>query len=208
MEEKLNMEPEPLPDDLEALNKMEYRNVTLRGQFVHDRELYVGPRGLLSPKSDQKEKGGGGVFSSQSTTGYQVITPFKIEGREEVILVNRGWVPRTKMNPNARQNGQVEGTVQIQGIVRLEENRPQFTPEHRSGMFLYRDLEKMCKMTGASPYFIDMKYDPKLSPEAPIGSQTRLTLRNEHLQYVITWYSLSGITGYLWWKHIIKRVPM
>lgn len=65
----------------------------------------------------------------------------------------------------------------------------------------------MCALTQSDPYFIDMKYDPELPVDAPIGSQTRVTLRNEHLQYIITWYSLSGITGYLWWRQVIKRVP-
>lgn len=203
MEQKLNMDPEPLPDNLEDLNTMEYRNITVKGHFLHDRELYLGPRSLNSPSSDQK---GGGVFSSKSSTGYQIITPFKIDGREETILVNRGWVPRNKMNPSTRKNGQIQGTVEIQGIVRLDEMRPKFTPEHKSGLFLYRDLDKMCALTQTAPYFIDMKYDPNLPPEAPIGSQTRVTLRNEHLQYIITWYSLSGITGYLWWRQIVKRV--
>jgi surfeit locus 1 family protein len=205
MEKKLNMDPEPLPDNLEDLNNMEYRNITVKGHFLHDKEIYLGPRSLNSPNSEQK--GGGGVFSSQSTTGYHVITPFKIEGREETILVNRGWIPRSKMNPNTRKTGQVEGVIEIEGIVRLNEMRPQFTPEHKSGLFLYRDLDKMCALTRADPYFIDMKYDPKLPADSPVGSQTRVTLRNEHLQYIITWYSLSGITAYLWWRQVVKRVP-
>lgn len=115
MEQKLNMEPQPLPDNLEDLNKMEYQNVTVTGHFIHDKEILMGPRGLNSPSNEQS---GGGVFSNKSTTGYHVITPFKIDGREETILVNRGWIPRDKMNPNSRKSGQIEGSVKIQGIVR------------------------------------------------------------------------------------------
>lgn len=204
MEEKLNMEPEPLPDNLEDLNKMEYRNITVRGHFVYDKEVLMGPRTLNSP-NNEKSGGGGGVFSSKSSTsGFHVITPFKLEGREETILVNRGWVPRNKIN--AKKGPQ--GTIEIQGIVRLGEKRPQFTPDHKSGLFLYRDLDKMCSITHSDPYFIDMKYKADSPANWPIGSQTRVTLRNEHLQYIITWYSLSGITGYLWWKQVIKRVSL
>lgn len=122
--------------------------------------------------------------------------------------MNRGWVAKDKKYPNTRPEGQIEGTVEIQGIVRHTEPRPQFTPEHRgTNLFFYRDLEKMCAMTGSDPYFIDIKYDPSLPATAPIGGQTRINLRNEHLNYILTWYSLSLFTGFLWWKKVIKKVP-
>lgn len=203
MEQKLEMEPMNLPDNLEDLNNMEYQTVKLRGHFLHNKELYLGPRSLKTVNDD---KGGGGVFTGQSSSGYHVITPFKLDGREETILVNRGWVARNKMNPGTRQEGQVEGTVEIQGIVRLPENRPQFSPEHKQGPFMYRDVPKMCAMTNSDPYFIDIKFDPSLR-NGPLGGQTRVTLRNEHLSYIITWYSLSAFTGFLWWRQIVKRVP-
>jgi surfeit locus 1 family protein len=204
MESKLKMSPLDLPDNLDELDNMEYQTVKVRGRFIHDREIFLGPRSLITQEDEQK---GGGVFSQASNSGYYVVTPFKLEGREETILINRGWVSRKNLNPNTRKNGQIDGIVEVEGIVRLNEPRPQFSPEHRSGPFLYRDIQKMCLLTGSDPYYIDAKYDPN-SKEGPIGGQTRVTLRNEHLSYIITWYSLSGITGYLWWRQIVKRVPI
>lgn len=205
MESKLNMDPLDLPENLDELQNMEYQTVKVRGQFLHDREIYLGPRSLITPQDDQK---GGGVFSTASNSGYYVITPFKLENREEVILINRGWVSRKHIDPKTRKTGQISGTTELEGIVRLNESRPQFSPEHKNGPFMYRDISKMCALTGSDPYFIDAKYDPNLRDGGPIGGQTRVTLRNEHLSYIITWYSLSGITGYLWWRQIVKRVPM
>ncbi|XP_070501094.1 SURF1-like protein [Chironomus tepperi] len=204
MESKLKMNPLDLPDNLDDLENMEYQTVKARGRFIHDREMFLGPRSLITQDDEEK---GGGVFSKASNSGYYVVTPFKLEGREETILVNRGWVSRKNLNPSTRKNGQIEGIVEVEGIVRLNEPRPQFSPEHRSGPFLYRDVQKMCQLSGSDPYFIDAKYDPNLK-DGPIGGQTRVTLRNEHLSYIITWYSLSGITGYLWWRQIVKRVPI
>lgn len=56
------------------------------------------------------------------------------------ILVNRGWVPRAEKNPNKRQQGQVEGTIELTGVVRLQENRPQFVKPNipEDGVWLYR----------------------------------------------------------------------
>lgn len=118
---------------------MEYQTVKVRGQFIHSKELYLGPRGLISQEGETR---GGGVFTQKNTTnGYLVITPFKLEGREETILVNRGWVPRNKLRPDTRSNGQIEGDIDLNGIVRLGEARPQFTPDHKGGTFLYRFVE-------------------------------------------------------------------
>jgi surfeit locus 1 family protein len=54
------------------------------------------------------------------------------------ILVNRGWVPANHKNPNTRKAGQVEGEVEIIGIVRLSEKRAAFTPENQPHAWFYR----------------------------------------------------------------------
>lgn len=62
---------------------MEYRQVKVRGQFQHDKELYMGPRSFIK-NNDGATKGS--VFSSQNTgSGFLVITPFKLEDREYVF---------------------------------------------------------------------------------------------------------------------------
>lgn len=44
----------------------------------------------------------------------------------EIILVNRGWVPMDKKDPSTRLEGQIEGEVEIEGIIRLKEDKPSF----------------------------------------------------------------------------------
>lgn len=107
------------------------------------------------------------------------------------ILVNRGFVPKKKVNPETRQKGQVLGDVDLVGIVRLTETRKPFVPENspEQNHWHYRDLEAMAKITGADPIFIDADFKSTI-PGGPIGGQTRVTLRNEHMQYIITWLVL------------------
>lgn len=191
-----------LPENLEDLNQLEYRAVKVRGEFQHEKEMYLGPRSFIRP--DGAEMGGGLFSTRDSSNGYLVITPFKLAGREESILVNRGWVSRKFVKPETRKEGQVSGEVEFTGVVRLGEMRPQFTPDHKGGVFLYRDLPRMCAETGAQPYLIDADYSSTVQ-NGPIGGQTRVTLRNEHLSYIVTWFSLSGATAWLWYRQIIKR---
>lgn len=56
---------------------MEYRNVRVRGKFDHTKEMYLGPRQLLT-QSDHM----GSIMSSQPRSGNLVITPFHLTDRK------------------------------------------------------------------------------------------------------------------------------
>ena len=58
------------------------------------------------------------------------------------MLVNRGWIPRKKLNPFSRKNGQTEGEIKLIGIYRSNETRPQFVPQNnpKDRMFYFRFL--------------------------------------------------------------------
>nr|CAD7395192.1 unnamed protein product [Timema cristinae] len=114
-------------------------------------------------------------------------------GLSLTILVNRGWVPAKMKNPEQRKQGQVEGEVELVGLVRLNETRPPFTPKNNANTLLYscilmisRDLEQMAEMVGAAPVYLEATESSSV-PGGPIGGQTRISLRNEHMSYIITW---------------------
>ena len=203
MESKLHLAPQPLPDNLDDLEEMEYQTVSVTGQFLHEKEMFLGPRSLIKPDGGET---GGGLMSQKNTSGYLVITPFKLADRDETVLINRGWVSRQNMQPEARTQGQVKGNIKVLATVRRPEARPQFTPSHKSEIFLYRDVPRMCALTGADPIYLDAKHESTIKG-GPIGGQTRVTLRNEHLSYIVTWYSLSAFTAFLWWKQIVRKMP-
>lgn len=46
------------------------------------------------------------------------------------ILVNRGWVSMKNKNPASRVSGQVAGEIELEGVVRLTESRPQFVTKN------------------------------------------------------------------------------
>lgn len=61
----------------------------------------------------------------------------------------------------------------------------------------------MANVTNASPILLDATNDFDLK-DGPIGGQTRISLRNEHLSYILTWYTLCGVTSYMWYKQFLK----
>lgn len=72
-------------------------------------------------------------------------------------------------------------------------------------IFIFRDLEQMSQVTGASPIFLDATTDFN-TEGGPVGGQTRISLRNEHLSYIFTWYSLCGITSFMWYRQFLRRI--
>ena len=79
----------------ERLGELEYRRVQLHGHFDHSKELLMWPRSLNTESMGRGEP------------GAHVITPFYCEELGQFVLVNRGWVPRRKMDQSTRSKGQV-----------------------------------------------------------------------------------------------------
>lgn len=201
LEERTNTTPVPFPDDLDELKELEYKRVVVKGHFDHSKELYVRPRSFISPDPD---KGGSGLFSAGGTSGAHIVTPFHLSDKNMTILVNRGWVKKDRSNPKKRQDGQVEGEMEFVGIVRMPEKRPPFggKDDQKGNQWINRDIDAMAESAGTAPAFIDAV---NTIPGGPIGGQTRVTLRNEHLSYLLTWYSLCLITSVMWMQRYMKR---
>ncbi|KAM3600036.1 uncharacterized protein V6R79_016166 [Siganus canaliculatus] len=199
-------EPIPLPLDPHELKNLEYRRVKVRGNYDHAQELYILPRSPVDPEKEAREAG---QLSSSGETGANVVTPFHCTDLGITILVNRGYVPKQKIRPETRMKGQVEGEVEVIGVVRLTETRKPFVPNNdvQRNRWHFRDLEAMSSVTGAEPIFIDADFGSTI-PGGPIGGQTRVTLRNEHMQYIVTWYGLCAATSYMWYAKFIKRMKL
>nr|CAH7742104.1 unnamed protein product [Callosobruchus chinensis] len=195
--------PVPLPANLEEIQALDYKPVRVKGEFLHDKEVYLGPRSLLSD-GDASTKSS--LISSKTNTnqGFLVITPLKLKDRDETILVNRGWVPVQNKKPNTRESGQVKGEVDVIGVVRTNEERPPFSMKHKEDckLFFYRDLPAMAQLADTDEIYLDATNDFDV-PGGPIGGQTRVSLRNEHLSYILTWFSLSAATSYMWYRRFV-----
>lgn len=199
LEDKMLAEPIPLPANLDDLKDMEYRRVIVKGTFDHQKELFIGPRTNVNEPET--------IGSARATTvGVHVVTPFKLSGRPETILVNRGHVPFTNRPQQLRQGGQVEGEVELVGVVRLSDKRNMFGNDPmKDGYWLTRDIEEMADIAQTAPFFIDA--DLRSTVEGgPEGGQTRVQLRNEHMTYILTWYALTALTLWIWVRnyHSVK----
>jgi len=205
LECKSNAAPLPLPQSISDIEALEYQQVKVSGTFVHEKEHFIGPRSLLTGGSEAESRG---LSSNPEAIGWHVITPFKIsEGEREgdTILVNRGWVPQSKLKASTRPEGQTSGPVDLVGVVRKTETRQQFAPKNRteSNQWQFRDIPGLAEKLDTSPIFLDATVETTI-PGGPIGGQTKVTLRNEHFSYLVTWFTLSAVSSYMWYARYIK----
>jgi len=203
---KKSAPPVELPDDLKDLEALEYQKVRVKGRFDHSREQYIGPRSFIN---DGVEGESHGLIGNPDGVGWHVITPFQVDGGEkdgEYILINRGWVQDRIQSPTKRHNAQIEGVVEINGVVRLTEQRQQFAPKHRTfgDKWQYRDIPSISTKLGTQPIFLDADVHSTI-PGGPIGGQTRVSLRNDHFTYLLTWYTLSATTLFMWCKRFLVK---
>ncbi|HAH65786.1 MAG TPA: cytochrome c oxidase assembly protein [Rhizobiales bacterium] len=158
----------------------DYYRVRVEGRFHHDKERYLFAQSL-----------------ADGTPGWHVITPLETTG-EDMVLVDRGFVPDVLKEASSRASGQVEGVVTVTGIVRSPEIQGSFVPdnEREANRWFWRDLGAMARSmfpegtVEMAPFFLDAEKSD-VPGGWPEGGQTRLELPNNHLQYAITWFLLA-----------------
>eukprot|EP00056_Hartaetosiga_gracilis_P000044 m.35503 g.35503 ORF g.35503 m.35503 type:complete len:271 (-) comp10027_c0_seq2:119-931(-) len=196
---KLQKEAVLLPEDVETVSGMKYERVFVEGEFLHDKEIVVAPKTILREAFDMN--------MSEENIGAHIVTPFRRKDNGRLILVNRGFVPTVYLDPKRREEGQVKGTQKLVGIVSLGEKQTSFVPDNKpeEDSWLWSDLLGMAKFTGSDPIMIDAVAECTPKFGLPIGGQTRISIRNEHMQYILTWYSLSAATLALWFMS--RKMP-
>ena len=182
VEARVNAPPVPAPAETDwpgfDAGKEEYRHVTASGRFVNDRETLV---------QAVTERGG----------GFWVVTPL-VQADGTTVLINRGFVPPERRDPETRAQGQLQGYVTVTGLLRLTEPGGAFlrSNDPAGNRWYSRDVAAIAGAKGlqrVAPYFIDT--DNSANPGGyPAGGLTVVHFRNSHLAYIFTWYALAAMT--------------
>lgn len=149
----------------------------------------------------------GGVFdhgserhklaSFEGSPGWQIITPFKSD-EGIMVLVDRGVVP-ADLKDAARRN-ENPAPVELTAVVRAHgHERGFFDPDNDAdgNLWYWWDVPAMLSSVAIAP---DMQVAPFILQELPGGGPARfpraaspeVQLRNNHLQYAVTWFAFAA----------------
>jgi cytochrome oxidase assembly protein ShyY1 len=173
----------------------EFRRVRFHGAFLPGAEalVYAGTPGLRSDVSGP---------------GYWVFAPARGEAGV-VIVVNRGFVPEGRQDAAMRAATENNRPVELIGVMRWPERRVWFSPKDSPGhnLWFVRDHLAVAEAKGwgeVAPFFIELE-SPQPSSGLPRPGVLKVNLRNDHLQYAVTWYGLAVVLAVMFMSWLRAR---
>jgi surfeit locus 1 family protein len=173
--------------------KDEFRHVKFSAAFVPGTEALV-------------YAGSSALRSDVSGPGYWVLAPARLPAGG-LVVINRGFVPEGRQDPATRGGGEIAGNAELVGVMRLPEPRGTFSPKDQPerNLWFVRDPVAIASAKGwgdAAPFFIELE-SPQPPGGLPRAGALKVNLRNEHLQYAITWYGLAVVVVvmFAFWFH-------
>ena len=178
-----------LTDRIRAGGEVDNEPCELKGVLRHGEEMLVGPR------------------QHDGVTGYHVVTPLD-SGRDDAILVNRGWIDKRLAQQRDRPRGVNPNPTTIRGLLRSKGNHNMFTPDNdpAKGQYYWVDVDGMSKLHNTLPVVLEQTMEPGLGTDRleelgiPVPKEHMVTLKNNHVQYIFTWYALSLATAAMSWR--------
>ncbi|WP_319411173.1 SURF1 family protein [uncultured Cohaesibacter sp.] len=175
-----------------AADEAVYRPVYLTGHYDHAREVHVW-FALSNPQ--------GGALSGP---GYMIMTPFITKEGWQVI-VNRGFVPEALKQQSKRPETLSDNERTLDGLMRFDEPKNWLSPkaDKEKNVWIVRQVSEMAAYLGmdpanTAPYWVDLVKGQGvdwngMASALPQGGETRISFRNSHLQYALTWYGLAVV---------------
>ncbi|MDF1793606.1 MAG: SURF1 family protein [Thalassobaculaceae bacterium] len=196
-EARVSGEPSDPPATLTHadMDAWRFRHIAATGRFLHDKELQIT----------------GKLF--KGTGGFHVITPF-VTDSGLTVFVNRGWVPEDERRPDTRPASLVPPPATIDGVVRESGMKGYFVPENEPQNDVWFTIrpQAMADHLGldgpvATGYYVDQLAEQPRPTRLPFGADRTISVRNEHLQYALTWFllAITLIAVYVLWHRQADR---
>jgi surfeit locus 1 family protein len=134
--------------------------------------------------------GGSALRADVSGPGYWVFGAVALPSGASVV-VNRGFAAEGQQGQIASATGDAE----FFGVLRFSEAPGLFTPpeDRGKGLWFLRDHRAMAQANGwgeVAPFYVDLE-QPSPPGGVPKPGAVHVNLRNEHLNYALTWFGLA-----------------
>jgi cytochrome oxidase assembly protein ShyY1 len=199
--ERLAVAPDALPQPAQwsalQADRDEFRRVRLTASYQRDADAMVYSLGSA-------------VRDDVSGPGTWAFLPARLPGGETVVI-NAGFVSNT-MQDRGVQDRAVAGLatgepVVLTGYIRFPESAGVLTPAENvtKRLWFTRDHLSMARALGwgeVAPFYIDLEA-PVPDSGIPKPGPLEVHLKDDHMQYAITWFALAGavvIAFAVWWR--------
>lgn len=167
-----------------------FRRVRARGRWIASGQVFIDNQ----------------VLAGQA--GFDVVTPLRIAGTGDAVLVNRGWIARTADYPRAPPVAVPEGDVEVAGIAALPPRRfLELSAETTSGnVWQNLSLERYRSATGIAILPVEVFADVPAPGLAAVRERPDTGIE-KHREYMLTWSALAATALALWIALNLRRLP-
>lgn len=174
----------------ENLYEMEYRSVLVQGEYDFENQIALQNQAY------------------QNRWGVYLLTPLKIEGTTQAIMVNRGWIPGEDFLKGDWSSFDQPGKVIVRGVIRRTQTKPDFgrrsdpIPSQGDPPLKAWYLANLGAISRQIPYpiletvYVQQTEGEGASANLPIPATVELDLsEGPHLGYALQWFTFAAILG-------------
>ncbi len=156
----------------------------------------------------------------QGKPGVELLTPLKITGSNQAVIINRGWIPLDQVTPQVRHAYDITGEVTITGLAYRNQPQPggylvipdpTLAPgETRLDKWFRVDTERISQQLAYPLLPLYVKQSPGADPaEMPRREEDFDLSEGSHLSYAIQWFTfglvLVGVYASFLWQESRKQ---
>ena len=179
----------------EQVEPQHYRPVQLRGQWLQQRSVFLENRQM------------------NGRVGFYLVTPLQLEGRPEVVLVQRGWVPRDLRDRTLLPAiATPVGTVDVDGHIAPPPARLyEFAPSTAGLIRQNLDLGEFARETGLplAPVSVLQAESASTAGDGLLRQWPRPAVDvQKHYGYAFQWFALGALMAglYVWFQLVRPRL--
>jgi cytochrome oxidase assembly protein ShyY1 len=190
LDERLAAAPAPLPGAADwsklTADRDEFRRVSFTATYERRLDAMV-------------YSSGSAIRPDISGPGTWAFIPARLPSGE-LLAINAGFVPNTMQDRDVQDRAVAQlitgKAVAMTGYIRFPEAGGMFTPnaEQAKRLWFARDHLAMAQALhwgGVAPFYIDLE-TPVPQNGIPKPGPLQVQLRDDHMQYAITWFALAG----------------
>jgi len=168
-----------------------HRRIALRGNWLPGHSVYLDNRVM------------------ERRTGFYVLTPLRLAGRDAVVLVQRGWAPRDLADPQSLPKVLTPpGEVQLEGVLMEQPSQAYALGTEGQGAIRQNlDLDAFRRETGLP--LADLVVLQTGAPSEGLLRQwpAPLSGADKNRGYALQWFGLCALIGLLFvWFQVVRPV--